>query len=410
MTGYLKPTAEAANQRSAPSGDSAGNSAIEYLPSIDGLRGIAILLVVWYHAPFLFSDGTGFPQEMLQGTFQRIFWGMSLAGWIGVDLFFVVSGFLITSILLRSHEAGSSLQVFWCRRGLRILPLAVLYLSILQLNTVLHDPVGVLSNFDEWLVYLFYFGNVHIALHGWQPVVIMILWSLAVEEQFYIVWPVLVHWLSRNRLFVLSLFIIAFSPLARGLVSYTYGYPAVYVFTLCRLDALASGAVLALLMSSQRWNAQTIIACRKLAPFAFLVLVTTFVVPLSPSIPQMRPHLFTLFGYTWIGIAFAVLVGASLKCEGRAWSLLNAGVLTFIGKRCYGLYLWHALIAGLVKKLADTSSVHIGFYWQLSLWLFSLLVVASLSWSFFERPILRLKRLVPYPVLLGRASAASTLS
>src|SRR5574341_2060918 len=132
MTGYLKPTTEAANQRSGASGDSAGNSAIEYLPSIDGLRGIAILLVVWYHAPFLFSDSSGFPQEILQGTFQRIFWGMSLAGWIGVDLFFVVSGFLITSILLRSREAGSSLQVFWCRRGLRILPLSVLYLSILQ--------------------------------------------------------------------------------------------------------------------------------------------------------------------------------------------------------------------------------------------------------------------------------------
>jgi peptidoglycan/LPS O-acetylase OafA/YrhL len=410
MTGYLRHTAEAANLRSGPSGYPSGTRAIEYLPSIDGLRGIAILLVVWYHAPFLFSDGTRFPQEILLGNFQMIFWGLSLAGWIGVDLFFVVSGFLITSILLRSRDAGSSLQVFWCRRGLRILPLAVLYLSILQLNTVLHDPLGVLSHFDEWLVYLFYFGNVHIALHGWQPVVIMILWSLAVEEQFYIAWPVLVHWLSRKRLFVLSVVIIALSPLARGLVSYTYGYPAVYVFTLCRLDAIASGAVLALLINSQRWNAQTIIACRKLAPLAFFVLLTTFVVPLSPSFPQMRPQIFTLFGYTWIGIAFAVLVGASLRCEGWAWSLLNARVLTFVGKRCYGLYLWHALMAGLVKKLADTSFVPLGFYWQLSLWLFGLLVVASMSWSFFEQPILNLKRLVPYPVLLGRASATPTLS
>jgi peptidoglycan/LPS O-acetylase OafA/YrhL len=231
-----------------------------------------------------------------------------------------------------------------------------------------------------------------------------------VEEQFYIIWPVLIHWLSRKRLFALSLLIIGLSPLARDFVSSLYGYPAVYVFTLCRLDALASGAVLALLISNQRWNVQTIIACRKLAPLALLVLLTTFLVPFSPSFPEARPHIFTLFGYTWIGVAFAVLVGASLRCEGWAWSLLNGGVLTFVGKRCYGLYLWHALVAGLVKKLADASSVPIGIHSQLSLWLLSLLVVASMSWSFFERPILNLKRLVPYPILLGRASAAPTLS
>lgn len=397
MIMYLGDTAETARQCSMPSGNPASDSAIEYFPSIDGLRGIAILLVAWYHAPFLFRDATGFPQEMFQGTFQRIFWGMSIAGWVGVDLFFVVSGFLISSILLRSREAGGSLQVFWYRRGLRILPLAILYLSILQLNTAFHDPLGILNSFDGWLAYLFYFGNIHIALNGWQPVVVMILWSLAVEEQFYIFWPILVHYLTRRKLLFLSLMIIALSPLARSFVSSVYGYPAVYVFTLCRLDALASGAVLALLFSNQSSKIQTIISCRRLAPLALVVLLSTFIIPFSPSFPQTRPGMFTLFGYTWIAIALAILVGASIGSEARGRSLLSNGALMFMGKRCYGFYLWHALVAAVIRKLVDTLSLDIGFYGQLSLWLIGLLFIATASWSFFERPILNLKRLVPYP-------------
>ena len=370
---------------------------MEYSPSIDGLRGIAILLVAWYHVPFLFRDVGGVPQEMLEGPLQRVFWGMSLAGWMGVDLFFVISGLLITSILLWSREAGSSLQVFWYRRGLRILPLVVLYLLILQVNTVLRDPLGVLKEFDGWFAYLLYVGNVHIALNGWQPIVVMILWSLAVEEQFYLVWPIVVHWVSRRTLFMITWMIIALSPLARGVAYSFLDYPAVYVLTFCRLDALASGAVIALLISSETTKTQTIIFCRKLSSLAFGILLASFLVPFSPSFPQTRPLLFTLFGYTLIAMAWAVLVGASLRREGWVQSVLSSRPLTFVGKRCYGFYLWHALVAGVVMKLVDTVSLNIGLYGRLFLWLGVLIAVVSLSWSCFERPILRLKRFVPYP-------------
>jgi peptidoglycan/LPS O-acetylase OafA/YrhL len=321
---------------------------------------------------------------------------MSLAGWVGVDLFFVISGLLITSILLWSREAGNPLQVFWYRRGLRILPLAVLYLLVLQVNTVLRDPLGVLKDFDGWLAYLLYMGNVHIALNGWQPIVVMILWSLAVEEQFYLVWPIVVHWVSRRTLFMIAWMIIALSPLARSVAYSFLDYPAVYVLTFCRLDALASGAVIALLISSKTTKALTMNYCRRLRWLALLILLTTFLGPFSPSFPQTRPLMFTLFGYTWIAMAWAVLVGASLGCEGLVRSVLSSRPLTFIGKRCYGFYLWHALVAGVVLKLIDTTSWNIGLYGQLFLWLSALSVVVSLSWSCYERPILRLKRFIPY--------------
>src|SRR5262245_16729013 len=276
---------------------------------------------------------------------------MSTAGWVGVDLFFVVSGFLITSILLRVTAVEGSLQMFWYRRGLRILPLAVLYLSILYLNAALHDPLGILKNFDAWLSYLFYMGNVHIAIHGWQPIAVMILWSLAVEEQFYIVWPVLVHYLTRRHLLIFSVIMIVLSPLVRSLIDQTVGYPGVYVLTICRLDALAAGAILAILVSHEAWKEKTTFWCVKLAPLGLAVFLITFLVPFGPSFPTTRPSYFTVFGYTWIAIALAILLGASVTCGGWVRSVLGSRILIFVGKRCYGFYLWHSLVAAVVTKL-----------------------------------------------------------
>lgn len=364
------------------------NHSPTYLPTIDGLRGIAILLVLWYHIPFLFTTVTALPKNM--------FWRMSTAGWIGVDLFFVISGFLITGILLRNGAAGS-LQVFWYRRGLRILPLAILYLLVLQLNVALHDPLGVLVNFDVWFSYLFYTGNLHIALHGWQPLVIMILWSLAVEEQFYLIWPVLVHHMSRKHLFSLACLTISLSPLARSIVDALFGYPAVYVFTLCRLDALSAGAVLALLLSSEEWRSYTIGWCQKLAFPSMAIVLVSFFAPFSPSFPSTHPPYFTLFGYTWIALALAILVGVGVSCEGWSRSILSHTVLTFIGKRCYGFYLWHVFIAAIVTKLLSAISWNLNLYGRITMWSISLSLVVTASWYFFERPILNLKCLYKYP-------------
>jgi peptidoglycan/LPS O-acetylase OafA/YrhL len=367
----------------------ANNYSASYMPTIDGLRGIAILLVLWYHAPFLFREVTALP--------ENIFWRMSTAGWIGVDLFFVISGFLITGILLRNTMDGS-LQAFWYRRGLRILPLAILYLLLLQLNVIFHDPLGILTSFEAWSAYLFYMGNVHIALSGWQPLVIMILWSLAVEEQFYLLWPVLVHHISRRHLLILAGLIIGLSPLARSIVDAFYGYPAVYVLTLCRLDVLSAGAVLALLLSSEEWSLTTSIWCRKLAFPAMAFVLVTFLAPFSPSFASTHPTYFTLFGYTWIALALAILVGVSVRCEGLIQSILSHTALTFIGKRCYGFYLWHVVIAAVVTKFLSAISWNLSLYGRIAMWSICLSLVVTASWYFFERPILNLKYLCSYPV------------
>ena len=369
-------------------------SIFPYLPTVDGLRGIAILLVLWYHAPFLFRKLPEFSGQQSPWMNLGWFWRISLGGWIGVDLFFVISGFLITLILIRVKEGPGSLLVFWQRRALRIFPLAGLYLVALLVLIRLGDPLNMLPRFDAWPWYAFYLGNIHIALYGWQPLAVMILWSLAIEEQFYLIWPFLVRMCNVRQVLRCSIGFIVMAPFVRALTLSLADYPATYVFTFCRLDTLAAGAVMAVLYSSRDWQEQSMALCKRFAVPALAVIMLTLMVPFSPSLPQTRPWLFSVFGYSWLAISFAILLGASMDTQGPIKVLLTSRILTFLGKRCYGLYLWHVLASGLAVVALQQWGV--GFYAHVVLWLAILLTVASVSWLYFEEPILRLKRFLPY--------------
>jgi peptidoglycan/LPS O-acetylase OafA/YrhL len=368
---------------------------IGYMPTVDGLRGIAILFVLWYHAPFLFRDLPQFsviqqsPWALL-GAFGR----MSLGGWIGVDLFFVISGFLITLILLRIKEGAGSSLAFWGRRALRILPLAVLYLAVLIGLTSLGDPLKMLSSFDRWAWYAFYVGNIHIAIYGWQPLAVMILWSLAIEEQFYLIWPLIVRACAAHQILRCSISLMVIAPLTRAVMLSAADYPATYVFTFCRVDALAAGAALAVLFNTPKTQRQTTALCKRLVGPAMAAIAIIMLVPFSPSLPAARPWWFSIFGYSCLAISFAIVLGASLEIQGPIRAVLTSSVLTFLGRRCYGLYLWHVVAAGCV--IAAVQRWEAGVYLYVILWLVMLVMMASASWLFFERPILSLKRFLPY--------------
>jgi peptidoglycan/LPS O-acetylase OafA/YrhL len=372
---------------------SSSHGAFTYMPTIDGLRGVAILLVLWYHAPFLFRDLPEFSGQQTPWAMLGFLGRMSLGGWIGVDLFFVISGFLITSILIRLRDGGGSSWVFWGRRGLRILPLALLYLLILFVLAGLGDPLNMLPHFEGWAWYALYLGNIHIAVHGWQPLAVMILWSLAIEEQFYLVWPLLVRMCSTRQLLWWSGGLMVVAPLVRAFTLSAADYPATFVFTLCRLDALAAGAIVAVLFGSRTWQ-EAAGLCKRLSPWASVLIGVTLLVPFSPSLPQTRPWFFSVFGYSWLAISFAVLLGASLDARGPIRAVLISPLLMFLGRRCYGLYLWHVLIAGFVT--AGLHSLQIGFIAHVLLWLGTLVIVASGSWILIEEPFLRLKQFLPY--------------
>ena len=163
----------------------------EYMPELDSIRGIAVLLVLFYH---------GFAQRYdlhRLSRFPRIVFLASMPGWVGVDLFFVLSGFLITGILLDTRDRVDYYRHFYIRRALRILPI---YYAVLALVTALSGSyfVGGHTAWPSLVFNLFYCSNLSI-LFG-IPFQYPVLWSLAVEEHFYLLWPVIIRRFTRRAI------------------------------------------------------------------------------------------------------------------------------------------------------------------------------------------------------------------
>ena len=217
-----------------------------HIPALDGVRALAILLVMGVHTDVFFRS------QPTAGT--RLVDAVMGFGWGGVDLFFVLSGFLITGILFDTRAAPGYYTSFYARRALRIFPLyyvalAVILLVLPILGAMWHHATPKLFEHQAWL--WTYTTNIGIALHGrWELAATgqtVLFWSLAVEEQFYLVWPFLVAALSPRALTRLAGAMVVGALLLRlGLVFWGDHVVAVYVSTLTRMDALAMGALVAL--------------------------------------------------------------------------------------------------------------------------------------------------------------------
>jgi len=214
-----------------------------YTPALDGLGGIAIILVLFHHFTILRP-----PTEI-----DRWIANVPLVGWCGVDLFFVLSGFLITGILIDARGSDRYFSSFCTRRTLRIFPLyyLVVFVSLVVLPRfpAWHDLLAGGQPSEQWPYWL-YLTNFAVASHdAFQHGVLDIAWSLAIEEQFYVVWAVVV-WLCPPRLLgVLCTAVVLMAPAARIMALAEGARPIdVYVLTLYRADALAVGGLLAWLV------------------------------------------------------------------------------------------------------------------------------------------------------------------
>jgi peptidoglycan/LPS O-acetylase OafA/YrhL len=287
-----------------------------HIPALDGLRGVAVTLVVLHNLRQI--------TEPLPGQAASLLWVQLLdRGWIGVQLFFVLSGFLITRILLRSREAKNYYSGFFARRALRILPL---YYAALLLWLVVLPAIGWgYPHDDRQDFYLWVF------LSNWvQPFhsngALVHFWSLAVEEQFYFVWPFL---LRRFAALPFCLTVAALSlavriaMLAAGFIS-----EAVYEWTPCRMDALALGGAVAALGENPRWRLPS------WSPWVVLALGAA----VSRGYRQTGTLAQTA-GYSLLALGFAWWVFA-LVSEGQSrW--LEWPWLRSLGKYSYGIYVIH---------------------------------------------------------------------
>lgn len=350
-----------------------------YYPALDGLRGMAILLVVLYHN-FSFISYFNY-------------------GWLGVDLFFVLSGFLITDILLSTRNTGNYFKNFYSRRILRIFPLyylsLLLFLVILPLLPGFTLDVRYYQEHQWW--FWTYLQNWLLIFHpGGRPVALNHFWSLAVEEQFYLVWPFVILFIRRPKKLLIFCILALMAVIAARLYiwfnrSFFPGYQWLFLFT--RIDGILIGSMLAIIY---HYN-QTIL--RKFSTLLILLLAAfNFIIYFIEK--ERDFPVWAIAGYTTFAAIFALLVYESVKKEDRVISFIfNNAVLRFLGKYSYGFYIFHWPVFLLAKPYTDNMAGKIipgqSFYQLLvSAILATLagLIVSLISFHLFEKHFLKLKR------------------
>lgn len=369
-----------------------------YVPHLDGLRGVAILLVMVYH----FTQGIS-----LRNPFTGVFVDLAAGFFVGVDIFFVVSGFLITRILLAMNLTRRAYLVFTARRVLRIFPPYWFYLiACLALLPALRQYSARSYLNDHWLWFFTYTNNIRIALEGWPASYLSHLWSLAIEEQFYLIWPLVLLLLAMTKLWLPLLGLMVLAPAAARYFLYAKGADpvALYVLLPTRLDPLAIGALIAY-CESRGLLRQCHKAMKLLAIPAGLFMLLYLTQRSLDSVSVMSTGLRIAGQHFATGLLTGVLITAGLTRPGVVRRMFTRNWLVKIGTVSYSLYLWHFAVNAIFRneelhplyfgRAELPVEVYLLFYIPMA-GLISYLI-AMLSWKYFEEPILRLKRYFPRP-------------
>ena len=306
---------------------------------LDGIRGIAIAMVIVHHA---------FGGAVLTNRFSAILAEFSSATWIGVDLFFALSGYLITCILLKSREDPGYFRIFYMRRFFRIFPLYYSFLGVLLLATVVWPavigPVGLSWNMP-------YLANVRLALYGWPGWCITHLWSLSVEEQFYLIWPALLFVTPRRR--TLATIVAVWGLLIAGRQWFEYsGVSNIAIYGLFHQDGLLVGSALAALESTKLIDRARILRIAEALLLAASAIL--FVQLLRGGGLYWRGWSgIEYLNYLVVAIAGAALIGTSVYSDSR--SLVNRILMkrpfVAFGKYSYAIYLFHYPLDFLSRAL-----------------------------------------------------------
>ena len=369
----------------------------EHMVVLDGVRGVAILMVLCVHFIGDSPANTALAKAMVK---------LANYGIWGVDLFFVLSGFLITGLLYDSKRSAHYFRDFYVRRTLRIFPLyygvlALLFIILPALPTPYPAGLAESARHQAWL--WLYASNVYLAIHrAWVLPYVGHFWSLAVEEQFYLLWPIVVLAFGRRSLLRICVAVTVLALGVRSVLSFAGGgYVAQVVLTPCRFDALCIGAFLALAVRSVGLECVARTARLSLGPLLFAVLLASGWNAMRGSLADV---VLPVRG-TLIALTFGALLVMSLaaKTESLLSRLLRGRVLCFMGTRSYGLYVFHGIIAygmGTHHAALDALAATIGSSAAMAVGAGvgagASVLVAAASYELFEKHFLRLKnRLAP---------------
>ncbi len=365
---------------------------------LDGIRGLAVLVVIVHNSAWIAGESEQF--------LLKLFNAVMATGWIGVQVFFVLSGFLITGILLDTKARATYFRSFYIRRVLRIFPLyyVVIFLTLVVAPFVAWSPAwaDAVRNAHGWAYWL-YVQNWITSSLGVDA--LSHTWSLAVEEQFYLVWPLIVWLVGRRSLSRLCLVAMVGTPFIRlALRLSRLDQNSAYVFTIARWDALAAGALVAILIREEggrkvlaRWQGRA----AGLAGIALVALV----------LMEHGFHSFDLpvqiIGQSLIAILSASLIALAVDEGPRAprqlQVFLSTDTLRILGKYSYAMYLFHQPIQQFLTPILGDQVRGADTPWRLvrlSIYLLSVLLLtllaALVSWRVIEKPFLDLKdRIAP---------------
>jgi peptidoglycan/LPS O-acetylase OafA/YrhL len=325
------------------------------IPALDGVRAIAILMVFLHH-------GLNVEEKLnVHGL------------WMGVDIFFVLSGFLITGVLLdaKQRTLGDFFGHFYERRARRLL---VPYAFALLIGSAIYG----LAWTSHWYLYGF-LTNILMAFEIPHPSAFEPLWSLAVEEQFYLVWPLAVYFLSERWLARFCLFLLVAAPVLRGTIHFSTHWP-IYALTPFRMDLLAAGAQLMIIWRHrgdlvQRWGSVSGYALGAVGALSVVLLSKAHI----STFTNTRMANVVLYESTLI-ISVGVLL---IALAGRGVGILKSGVMVYIGKISYSMYLIHMCVVDsplLKQHLHGAAYIIVTFVITVA--------YATLSWTLIESRLL----------------------
>lgn len=362
-----------------------------YFPALDGLRAVAFLMVFGYH-------------------YLELPWG-----WAGVDIFFVLSGFLITGILFDTRDELHRVRNFYVRRTLRIFPL---YYAVFLVLALVY-PIFHWNWNWVWLVWPAYVGNWVQFLFPFQPLPVLRavsfghmhsqsfpkvelflghFWTLCIEEQFYLLWPCVVFWIKeRRRLMYLCVACIVACPVARMMEAHLLpGFmvenSAVLWFTPFRVDALLLGGFLALMRRGP--NARTLLLAARggfilLSTVSLIWLILDPVARLQAGRYAYPPWEWT-WGATFVEVFGGCLIVMALEYRSVTFRIFNLRSLRWLGRISYGAYVFHDIFHSMFRRFARHYFVH----WRLGTALIAFAFTLLMSWAsyrWYESRFIRMK-------------------
>jgi peptidoglycan/LPS O-acetylase OafA/YrhL len=370
--------------------------ALSRIPQLDGIRGLAVAMVVLDHASYFYQNP---PEQVLMGNglhgITRAVLSITAQGWLGVELFFILSGYLITSILLKTRGANSYFTSFYARRVLRIFP--VFWLTLLALAFIFPHSHSFI------LIAILFLANVS----SWFGVAGLYypLWSLCVEEHFYLVWPLVVRTFRRRILFAVCIAICIADPILRAVFAWKMGasfFDRAWYFSGFRFEGLAYGAILALIAPEMSGRQKKLFgAVAMAAGIGILAAAIPFGV-LHSSASALATMVHASAGATFASVLFFGLVCFSLGLDEREARLFANAPLVLLGELSYCLYLVHQMVfwgwdhwLGALRTGSFAARPFGYFMVRLAVCFTISMLIALLSRNFIERPILSLKRYFP---------------